>query len=113
MKIATRIRLLICGLLITTALSVGLVEYWGYRSLVTGQQQENLERQVEAESLRLEAALTDLKNDVSLLAGLPAISAYVEAHGRSDDFGEELWSDRAAAVFIQMLRTHPRYAKAA
>jgi hypothetical protein len=113
MKIATRIRLMACGLVIATALSVGLVECWSYRSLVTSQQQENLERQVETEALRLESALADLKNDVSLLAGLPAIHAYIEAHGRGDRIDEEMWNDSAAAVFAQMLRTHPHYVKAA
>jgi signal transduction histidine kinase len=113
MKIASRIRLMACGLVIGTALSVASVEYWSYRSLVAGQQQESLARQVESEALRLESALADLRSDVGLVAGLPSIHAYVEAHARGDKVAEELWNERSAAVFIQMLRTHPHYTKAA
>ena len=100
-----------CGLVIGTALSVASVEYWSYRSLVTSQQQESLERQVESEALRLESALAELRSDVSLLAGLSAVQAYMEAHARGDRAAEELWNDRSAAVFVQMLRTHPHYSR--
>jgi signal transduction histidine kinase len=112
MTIAARIRLVACALVVATALSVALVEYWGYRSLVAGQQRESLDRQVESEALRLESALLDVEGDVNLLANLPAVAGAIAAHRHGDAAAEAEWKDRIAKVFADLLRANAHYAQA-
>jgi signal transduction histidine kinase len=108
-KIATRIRLVACGLVVATALSVAFVEYWGYDRLVRSQQRESLENLVSTEGSKLEAAVAAVASDARLLAGLPATEGVVEARLRGDAAAETEWKDDMATIFSELLRTHPVY----
>lgn len=112
MKIAFRTRIFALGLVLTTALCIGMGVYWGYNALIASQQRENLERQVRTEALRLEYAFNEIKHDIELLAGLPSIAGIVALHAGPRRIASpegRQYKDDLAVVFTEMLRAKVNY----
>lgn len=112
MKIASKIQLLAMGLVAATAALVGPVLDWGYEALAERQQIRTLDRLVEVEARRLEAALSELSHDVALLRALPVTDSMAK---RSRGLPTRLSEAEALAVlqqvFAAMAAAKPDYAQ--
>lgn len=109
MKIATRLRLFAPGLVVITAVMVGLVVYWGYRSLVDEERVRGLTARADADGSRVTLALQQIQDDIRFLADLPKIMEFIEACRRGDAQAVSVAEQQTVDIFASLLQNRPHY----
>ncbi|GJL67460.1 MAG: hypothetical protein NPIRA06_00950 [Nitrospirales bacterium] len=109
MKIGLQIRLLSLGLLLSTALLIGIVVYWGFHALIMNQQRESLESFVALETERLKTAFSEIQHDIQFIAEIPAISKIIHAHHAGKFSIEREEKSNLGLLFKELLKTKPHY----
>lgn len=109
MTIANRLRLLAPGIVLVTALLVGLVVTWGYRTLVDEERIRGLAARADADGNRVSLALQQIQDDIRFLVDLPKITEYVENSRVQDADGVVSTGGQIADIFASMLRNRPHY----
>ncbi len=107
MSVATRIRLVAMGLVLTTAVGVGLVMIWGYSALIANRQREGLDARALIESQRLARTISNLASNTRLLISVPHIDRLFTQRDQ-----EPQVEQMAANLLHDMLLTHDRYVQA-
>ncbi|MCA9289479.1 MAG: HAMP domain-containing protein, partial [Phycisphaerales bacterium] len=105
MRIATRIRWLVLGVVVVTATAIGVVLFWGYARIVERQQRDSIARRVHLESERIGAAFEEIRHDVTLLSNLSLATRLLV--DRDDEAGRT----RLGEFFVDMLEAKPNYAQ--
>ncbi len=109
--ITARIALLTGIVVFGTAISVGAVLHARMYRLLQQQQSENLRLAADSAAFRLRTMFADLRQEVQVLGGVPAMRGLLQAT-RSGDLHPEArpaWHERLAALFAETLARHPHY----
>lgn len=109
MTIANRLRLLAPGIVLLTALLVGLVVAWGYRTLVDEERSRGLVARTDADGNRVSLALQQIQDDMRFLVDLPKIAEFVEDSQARDSAGIAATASQLSDIFASMLRNRPHY----
>ncbi|MGD9853278.1 MAG: ATP-binding protein [Nitrospirales bacterium] len=109
MKIASQIRIISLGLVLSTAVLIGVVVYWGFHTLGEGQQRERLEQVVLLEIERLKTAFLEIHHDIGFLAEVPSISKIIQAQRDQRFSVEQHEKANLAILFKEVLKTKPYY----
>ena len=109
MKISSQIRLISFGLVLSTAVCIGVIVYWGFYTLIKSQQQEGLENVVALETERLKTAFSEIQHDIKFLAEIPQIENIIQAHQTGKISVENHEKAHLAIVFKKILKSKPHY----
>ena len=109
MNIATRLRLFAPGLVLVTAVLVGLAVFWGYRAIVDEQRVRGLTARAEADGSRVTVALQQFQDDLRFLADLPKLFEFAEASRIGDDVVAERSRRQTEDIFVSLLENRPHY----
>jgi signal transduction histidine kinase len=107
MTIAMRLRALVVLIVVTTAVLIGGVVYFGFSSFTSQQRREGLSKRSDVEAERLHEALVSIRRDTDFLVGLPMLDSLVPDAQADSETSKEL----LAQIFAQLLRTRKHYSQ--
>lgn len=109
MNIATRLRLFAPGLVLVTAVLVGLAVFWGYRTVVEAERVRGLTARADADGSRITVALHQFQDDLRFLADLPKLMEFAEASRLGHSEEAELTRRQTEDIFVSLLENRPHY----